>query len=93
MSTNNYDNRSQPNACNGTSEKITIALFGCGRIGTVHLKSIVRHPKVRLKWIVEEDADLAARVLDDVGLDDVLVVNFKNVGEVYQDQRFGICIE
>ena len=32
-----------------------VALFGVGRIGEVHLKNILAHPGIELRWIVEAD--------------------------------------
>ncbi len=65
-----------------------IALFGCGRIGTVHAESVAAHPRAELAWVCDpmEDAakDLAgthgaratadvAAVLADDGVDAVII--------------------
>ncbi len=38
----------------GTQEKITLALFGIGRAGTIHLGNMLTSTRVILKYIVEE---------------------------------------
>ena len=71
-----------------SGNKVTLALFGAGRIGCVHLKSIARHPKIRLKWLVEEFTDRAKTALEDVGIEDVRVLPLKEVAKVFKDSRF-----
>ncbi|XP_072049461.1 inositol 2-dehydrogenase-like isoform X2 [Amphiura filiformis] len=70
----------------GVSEKVTLALFGVGRIGSVHLKSIARHLRIHLKYLVEEAVDIAKKALNDVGLEHVSIVNFKGVSQVLEDK-------
>ncbi|HEY3461504.1 MAG TPA: Gfo/Idh/MocA family oxidoreductase, partial [Casimicrobiaceae bacterium] len=41
---------------------IEVALFGAGRIGTIHAGNIARQPDVRLQYVVDVDRD-AARAL------------------------------
>jgi myo-inositol 2-dehydrogenase/D-chiro-inositol 1-dehydrogenase len=38
----------------GTQEKVTLALFGLGRAGTIHLGNLLTSTRVVLKYIVEE---------------------------------------
>jgi len=41
---------------------IEVALFGAGRIGSIHAGNIARQPGVRLKYVVDVDGDAAARL-------------------------------
>ncbi len=38
---------------------IDVALFGAGRIGTIHAGNVARQPGVRLKYVVDVDAAAA----------------------------------
>ena len=44
---------------------IEVALFGAGRIGTIHAGNIARQPGVRLKYVVDVDAAAAAEARAD----------------------------
>ena len=39
---------------------IEVAIFGAGRIGKIHAGNIVKQPGVRLKYVVDRDAQAAA---------------------------------
>jgi myo-inositol 2-dehydrogenase/D-chiro-inositol 1-dehydrogenase len=41
---------------------IEVALFGAGRIGSIHAGNIARQPDVRLKYVVDVDAGAAAKL-------------------------------
>jgi myo-inositol 2-dehydrogenase/D-chiro-inositol 1-dehydrogenase len=41
---------------------IEVALFGAGRIGSIHAGNIARQPDVRLKYVVDVDAVAAAKL-------------------------------
>ena len=75
-----------------SGNKVTLALFGAGRIGCVHLKSIARHPKIRLKWLVEEFTDRAKTALENVGIEGVHIITLKEVAKVYEDSRLVIFL-
>ena len=45
-----------------TSSVVTLALFGLGRAGSIHLANIVANRKVELKYIVESDQSKWASV-------------------------------
>jgi myo-inositol 2-dehydrogenase/D-chiro-inositol 1-dehydrogenase len=46
---------------------IDVALFGAGRIGTIHAGNVARQPGVRLKYVVDVDADAASRLAQQHG--------------------------
>jgi myo-inositol 2-dehydrogenase / D-chiro-inositol 1-dehydrogenase len=46
---------------------IDVALFGAGRIGTIHAGNLVRSPGVRLKYVVDVDAAAAAKLAQQHG--------------------------
>ena len=41
---------------------IDVALFGAGRIGTIHAGNVVRQPGAKLKYVVDVDAAAAERL-------------------------------
>ncbi|MDQ0474009.1 inositol 2-dehydrogenase [Labrys wisconsinensis] len=46
---------------------LTLALFGAGRIGRIHARSIARHPRARLSHVVDPDGAAAAAVAAEAG--------------------------
>ncbi|OWF44086.1 uncharacterized protein LOC110458901 [Mizuhopecten yessoensis] len=50
------------------SGKVGLALLGLGRIGQVHLKIILSSQRTDLLWVVEENMELAEKVLKENGL-------------------------
>jgi myo-inositol 2-dehydrogenase/D-chiro-inositol 1-dehydrogenase len=46
---------------------IEVALFGAGRIGSIHAGNIARQPGVRLKYVVDVDANAASRLAEQHG--------------------------
>ena len=42
------------------TDRIEVALFGAGRIGTIHAGNLARHPRARLRHVVDTDAAAAA---------------------------------
>ena len=46
---------------------IEVALFGAGRIGTIHAGNVARQPGVRLQYVVDVDRDAAQRLADQYG--------------------------
>jgi len=60
--------------------RIGVALVGAGRIGMVHLRTILGHPKLTLKYVVDADIEAAKRAVSQsvsakavTRLEDVLV--------------------
>ena len=68
--------------------KLDFALFGVGRIGLCHLQSILRHPRIRLKCVVEENTGYAQDVLDRMGVENVAIVSFSDMEDVLSDERY-----
>ena len=54
-----------------SSSVVTLALFGLGRAGSIHLANIVANRKVQLKYIVESDQSKWASVKTKFNLLDV----------------------
>ena len=44
-----------------------VALFGAGRIGKIHGGNVVRQPGVRLKYVVDVNADAARALASTLG--------------------------
>jgi myo-inositol 2-dehydrogenase/D-chiro-inositol 1-dehydrogenase len=44
-----------------------VALFGAGRIGAIHARNAAAHPELRLKYVVDPEAQTAARLAAEVG--------------------------
>lgn len=77
----------QPLSSTPMSPKLNFAMFGAGRVGVCHLRSLARHPRIRLKWLVEEDTDRAHAALAELGLENVTVIALKEVDRVLTDER------
>ena len=50
---------------NELKRPLGVAMFGLGRIGTIHSKNILFSPRMKLQWIVEEDISIAQQFLID----------------------------
>jgi predicted dehydrogenase len=50
-----------------------VALFGCGRIGTVHAESVAEHPRAELAWVCDPMEAAAAEI---ASLSPVVMVGF-----------------
>ncbi|RUS91090.1 hypothetical protein EGW08_001115, partial [Elysia chlorotica] len=48
----------------GPARKFGIALFGLGRMGAIHARSILLSPRARLKWIVRNKLEEARKFAD-----------------------------
>jgi myo-inositol 2-dehydrogenase/D-chiro-inositol 1-dehydrogenase len=46
---------------------IDFCLFGVGQIGSIHARNLARHPKVRLRYIVDPRPDVAGKMAAEVG--------------------------
>ena len=68
--------------------KLDFALFGVGRIGQCHLQSILRHPRIRLKCVVEENTGFAHDVLNRMGVENVAIVSYSDMQDVLTDERY-----
>ena len=52
-------------------KQMVLALFGLGRAGTFHLKNIIAHSDIKLKYIIEMDTVRSNFVRKKYHLDDV----------------------
>ncbi|KAK2576661.1 hypothetical protein KPH14_005323 [Odynerus spinipes] len=71
---------------------IRVALFGIGRAGTIHLTSIIRHPRVKLAYIVDDMESKWKDVKRYWNLDDVIFLHSKNADKVYTDPNIEAII-
>lgn len=63
------------------------AIFGLGRAGSIHLSSIVRNPRIILKYIVDDRTELFAKLKDYWNLgDDVTFLTSKQQERVFNDK-------
>src|SRR5689334_3870547 len=46
---------------------VRLALFGCGRIGTVHAAAIAAHPRAELSWVCDPIEPAAKALADQYG--------------------------
>ena len=65
---------------------VTLALFGLGRAGTIHLNNILSNRRVELKYIVENDEARWTTVKERLNLDHVRFVKPEAADEVYNDK-------
>ena len=68
---------------------IGFALFGTGRIGSVHFQNLFVSPwRVDVRWVVEEDVERAKALLEKYQLQDkVKVASNKEADKVFNDPR------
>ncbi|XP_069699335.1 inositol 2-dehydrogenase-like [Periplaneta americana] len=69
----------------GRREKIELALFGIGRAGSIHLSNIAQNPRVKLRYIVEDDQSKWAALKSYWKLDDTEFLHSKDSNRVFQD--------
>jgi myo-inositol 2-dehydrogenase / D-chiro-inositol 1-dehydrogenase len=79
--------------------KLEFALFGAGRIGSIHAGNIVRHPDARLKYVVDVNSKAAAALADQSGAtvtDTATALADKGIGAVLiassTDTHADLCI-
>ena len=68
-----------------SSSVVTLALFGLGRAGSIHLANIVANRKVELKYIVESDQSKWASVKTKFNLLDVKFLTSQETNIIYED--------
>jgi len=70
----------------GTQKKVTVALFGMGRAGTIHLGNLLTCTRVHLKYIVEERAERRKEIENLLGKESgVQLVGVDKVDTVFKD--------
>src|SRR5919201_4527678 len=65
---------------------IDVALFGAGRIGTIHAGNLVRQPGARLKYIIDVDAAAAERLAQKHG------ARVADAGTVFDDAQIAAVV-
>ncbi|KAI8440169.1 hypothetical protein MSG28_001560 [Choristoneura fumiferana] len=67
------------------------AIFGLGRAGSIHLASLIRNPRVILKYIVDDRVERFAELKNYWKLsDDVQFVTSKDADRVYKDKSVNV---
>jgi len=75
-----------------TSEVVTLALFGLGRAGSIHLANILASPRVELVYIVEADRSKWGPSKDRWNLHSTTFVHPDDAAVVYNDQKLMACL-
>ena len=68
-----------------SSSAVTLALFGLGRAGSIHLANIVANRKIELKYIIESDQSKWASVRSKFNLTTVKFLKGEDAKIVYED--------
>lgn len=74
----------------GDGKRFGFALFGVGRMGSLHLHNLFVRPwRVEVRWLVEEDVQRARSLLEKYQLQDrVKVTSNKEADKVFNDPRY-----
>ena len=68
--------------------RFRFALFGVGRIGTVHFRNLLLNPRAEVIWIVEEDEMRAVDLLEKYKMDEkTSVCHMSEMQRVLNDDR------
>jgi len=67
------------------TERVSIAICGLGRAGTIHTGNCVRNPRVHIKYFVEIDTARAEEVKKNFNLTDTVVVHADDFQKVQDD--------
>ena len=52
---------------------IEVAVFGAGRIGRIHAENVSSNPQARLRYVVDEDPEVAKNVAEALGAEAIVV--------------------
>ena len=63
---------------------IEVAVFGAGRIGRIHAENVSSNPQARLRYVVDEDPEVAKNVAEALGAE--AVDEEVALGEQFMDQ-------
>ncbi|KAF2896972.1 hypothetical protein ILUMI_09203 [Ignelater luminosus] len=66
---------------------IGVALFGVGRAGVIHLTSLLKNPRVRILYIVEEDKSKWDALKNYWSLNDIKFLQSIDANHVYNDKN------
>lgn len=70
------------------TRRVGLAIFGVGRMGQVHLGSILRMTTAHLKYIVEDNLQLGQEIArKNLVNDEVKVIRSQDDDQVFQDAR------
>ncbi|XP_033641988.1 myo-inositol 2-dehydrogenase-like [Asterias rubens] len=77
-------------------KKVTFAIFGLGRAGTIHFGNLIRNQRAVIRYIVEENRARAEQVLQELQFDIVSkecqLVTAAEADKVYQDKSVDAVI-
>lgn len=84
--TTNYQSKSQ-------APPVTVAVFGLGRAGSIHLANLIYNPRVILKYIVDDRPENFANLKKYWKLNDtVTFVTSKEADRVYKDKSVNVVV-
>lgn len=66
---------------------INIAIFGIGRAGTIHLSNIVRNPRCKLLYIVDDIEANWSKIKKHFSLNDVIFLTSKQSEKIFSDSK------
>eukprot|EP00090_Calanus_glacialis_P029151 TRINITY_DN46780_c0_g1_i1.p1 TRINITY_DN46780_c0_g1~~TRINITY_DN46780_c0_g1_i1.p1 ORF type:complete len:423 (+),score=101.34 TRINITY_DN46780_c0_g1_i1:92-1270(+) len=75
-----------------STSPVSLALFGLGRAGSIHLSNILASPRVNLKYIVEEDQSRWEPSKIRWNLTNTTFIHPNDVAQVYADPDLHACL-
>lgn len=72
--------------------QVSIALFGFGRAGQIHVKNIYNNKRIDLKYIVEEYTATAQKFVAEYKLSGTQVVHISELNTVLNDASLQACV-
>lgn len=87
-----YESHVELNPGTLSYRKITIALFGAGRAGTIHLSNITKNPRVEIAYIVDDVESKWAAIKSFWNLEKTTFLSSKNSAQVFKDSRVSAVI-
>ncbi|GBP51034.1 Uncharacterized oxidoreductase YrbE [Eumeta japonica] len=91
LHTEYFNNVTTNHSTKSQAKPVVAAIFGLGRAGSIHLSSIVRNPRIVLKYIVDdrpENFDNLRKYWD--LSDDVVMIMSKDADRVYKDKDVNV---
>ncbi len=67
----------------GMTERKTlgVAVFGCGRMGSVHVRHVLLSKRLRLIWVVDENLSAAEKCVQDYDIQDKVSVGTRDAAQ------------
>ncbi|XP_039746330.1 inositol 2-dehydrogenase-like [Pararge aegeria] len=82
-----YINNATAKKSRTSAAPVVAAIFGLGRAGSIHLSSIIRNPRIILKYIVDDRPEIFTELKSYWKLEDqVVCLTSKNADRVYKDK-------